>query len=843
MAARSGYQKGYRHTRKSKSSRATKKHFVIKSLQGDKREIKLLPERYNDIDSQKLEKFADIPLCTKTQTGLLEAEYEVPTEIQRETIGLALQGKDILGAAKTGSGKTLAFLIPILECLFRNRWSAIDGLGALIISPTRELALQTYEVLCKIGKKHDFSAGLVIGGKDLKEESERIHRTNIIVCTPGRMLQHMDETSYFECSNLLMLVLDEADRILDLGFEKTMNAIIENLPSERQTLLFSATQTKSVRDLARLSLQSPVYVSVHKHHEFSTPAQLEQSYVVCALDQKMNMLYSFIRNHLKKKTLVFLASCKQVKYTYEVFCRLRPGITVMALYGKLHQLRRVAIYKEFCQKKNAVLLATDIAARGLDFPAIDWVIQLDCPEDVNTYIHRAGRTARYNDDGESLLVLLPSEETHMVPKLKERKIPIENIRINTDKLIQVQAKLQAICAKNFELKQSAQRCFISYLRSVYLMSDKEVFDIYQLPSEKYAFSLGLAIAPRIRFLQKAEKMKQKAKIEEKVTQPRIESEDNPELASDSKSKSDSESDSKSKSDSESDSGESDSESEQRSQGDVSLEEKTDFNLGDDVDDSDLLMVKRTDVFGIKSKTDVDKELQEEDSDEDETSSLQGEKKTAEEVDELESVALIKAEERAQRRKLKEDKLNKLTNAARAKKLAKKKYKVNQKVVFDDDGEIAQQFPPVQRTIADLDEDEGGIDIEKRKALMQAEDKHDRAAFKQRIRDKHRAEKLKKKEQRKVKSRKEELSGDDDDGVIMEDTFDWSLLPDPDKKYDSEENDTDDSDSSPTKKRKMGKDSSPDQSGVSESDEESDSHLGNDLRNEEELALQLLTTYR
>jgi ATP-dependent RNA helicase DDX10/DBP4 len=160
-------------------------------------------------------------------------------------------------------------------------------------------------------------------------------------------------------------VLDEADRCLDMGFEKAMNSIIENLPPDRQTLLFSATQTKSVKDLARLSLKNPMYVSVHEHAKFATPEGLRQSYMVCDLHEKMAMLWSFLKHHKRSKVLIFLSSCKQVKYTYEVLCRLRPGVVLMALYGSLHQMRRMSVYEEFCKKKHAVLFATDIAARGL----------------------------------------------------------------------------------------------------------------------------------------------------------------------------------------------------------------------------------------------------------------------------------------------------------------------------------------------------------------------------------------------------------------------------------------------------------------------------------------------
>ncbi|CAH3035341.1 unnamed protein product [Pocillopora meandrina] len=470
------------------------------------KEIKELEDRCRDLDGlANVSKFSDLPLSQRTLQGLIGAGYLIPTEIQKAGIPISLKGHDVLGAAKTGSGKTLAFLIPVIEALWRQQWSSIDGLGALIISPTRELAYQTFEVLCKIGCKHDLSAGLIIGGKDLKHEQERIRRTNIVVCTPGRLLQHMDETPDFTCNSLQVLVLDEADRILDLGFAATLNAIIENLPEERQTMLYSATQTRSVQDLARLSLQDPEYIAVHENSSTSTPKGLTQSYVVCELPEKLNFLYSFIRNHIKSKILVFVSSCKQVKFIYESFRRLRPGIPLMALYGKQKQLKRVAIYNDFCKKTEAVLFATDIAARGLDIPAVHWVIQLDCPEDANTYIHRAGRTARYQKNGQSLLVLLPSEEQEMIKALEEKRIPINRIRVNPQKLGSIQKKLEAFCAQDLEIKQWAQKSIVSYARSVFLQSNKKIFDVNQLPLDAFAQSLGLPNPPRIRFLKKAEK--------------------------------------------------------------------------------------------------------------------------------------------------------------------------------------------------------------------------------------------------------------------------------------------------------------------------------------------------
>lgn len=447
--------------------------------------------------------FRDLDLSYETKRGLRDSGFKTPTDIQIQTLDLALKGRDVLGAAKTGSGKTLAFIIPVLERLHAITWNPMDGLGALLITPTRELAYQIFEVLRKVGRYHSFSGGLVIGGKDLRHERNRLDTCNIIVCTPGRILQHMDENSSFHWDQLQILVLDEADKILDLGFSKTMNAIIENLPPNRQTLLFSATQTKKVQDLARLSLKKPKYISAHELSATVTPDTLQQSYLTCPLHEKLDLLWSFLKAHRNQKIMVFMASCKQVKYVYELFTKIRPPGPLLALYGSLHQLRRMKIYEEFCRKQNAVLISTDIAARGLDFPAVAWVVQLDCPEDVNTYIHRVGRTARLDKDGHSLLLLLPSEEKAILKKLKEKEIPVNLLHVNEYHQTSIRRKAEALCARDVELKASAQRAFKSYFKSIHLMKDKEVFNVKSLDKDRYAQSLGLVITPRIRFLEKS----------------------------------------------------------------------------------------------------------------------------------------------------------------------------------------------------------------------------------------------------------------------------------------------------------------------------------------------------
>uniref|UniRef100_A0A8C8SB68 ATP-dependent RNA helicase n=1 Tax=Pelusios castaneus TaxID=367368 RepID=A0A8C8SB68_9SAUR len=706
--------------------------------------IARLEQRYPEINPNEIERFSDFPLSKKTLKGLQEAQYRMVTEIQRQTIGLSLQGKDVLGAAKTGSGKTLAFIVPALERLYRQQWTSMDGLGILIISPTRELAYQTFEVLRKVGKNHDFSAGLIIGGKDLKEESNKIHNINILICTPGRLLQHMDETSYFHASDLQMLSKLKIARSVNILSRLFWFSYVNDTRTVYLDLLF-----------------------------FSTPATLDQNYIVCELQQKINMLYSFLKSHLNKKSIVFYASCKEVQYLFRVFCRLRPGIPVLALHGKQQQMKRMEVYNDFVRKKSAVLFATDIAARGLDFPAVNWVVQFDCPEDANTYIHRVGRTARYKEGGEALLVLLPSEEKGMVQQLVQRKVPINEIKINPEKLVDVQKKMQAFLAQDQELKERAQRCFVSYLRSVFLMKNKEVFDVFQLPLAEYAFSLGLAVAPRVRFLQKAQKqlsvnessegksyLKEKGPCEdesslissEKMKECRTHFNEKISIVQSMKGKEIKEPEEKEipSKVTVKEGDESEELSEEEEVPSINKVPKADsINFLEDDDDDvrelDLLTVKRQNVFGLEAK----------------------------------DCAVLNISNS----KLKK----KATKTKEAKKILKRKFKVNTKIIFTDEGELVQQWPPAQKSSVDRTENEddsGGINLDKAKERLQEEDKFDKEAYRKKIKEKHREKRLREKEARREARKKNKKVEEEAEAFLdysgSEEEFDPSTLPDPDK---------------------------------------------------------------
>jgi ATP-dependent RNA helicase DDX10/DBP4 len=440
------------------------------------------------------------------------------TDVQAKAIPLALKGHDILGAAKTGSGKTLAFLIPVLENLYRLQHIGADaGLGAMIISPTRELAIQIFDVLCKIGKHgHMFAAGLVIGGKSLESERQALTKMNILVGTPGRLLQHLSQTVAFNVDDMKMLVLDEADRILDMGFQKDVDAIIDYLPKERQTLLFSATQSKRVSDLARLSLHEPEYISVHAEDKSATPNSLKQNYIICPIEEKLDTLWSFIQASKKSKIVCFFSSTKMVRFVYESFRHMQPGISLLHLHGRQKQGPRLDVTAKFSAAKAACLFATDVAARGLDFPAVDFVIQVDCPEDVDTYIHRVGRTARYNREGRGVLFLAPSEEEGMLKRFETKKVPIEAINVRQKKKQSIKSQMVHMCFKDPELKYLAQKAFISCTKSIYLQRDKVVFNIKSYDLEGLAASMGLPGAPKIKFLKDDDSKQRKQQPQQKA---------------------------------------------------------------------------------------------------------------------------------------------------------------------------------------------------------------------------------------------------------------------------------------------------------------------------------------
>ncbi|KAG1828732.1 DEAD-domain-containing protein [Suillus variegatus] len=448
-------------------------------------------------DVSSREPFSSLELSEPTNKALADMGFTTMTPVQAKAIPPLLAGKDVLGAARTGSGKTLAFLIPAVELLHRMKFKPRNGTGIIIVSPTRELALQIFGVAKDLMAHHSQTFGIVIGGANRRAEAEKLEKgVNLIVATPGRLLDHLENTKGFVFRNLKALVIDEADRILEIGFEEEMKKIIKILPNDgRQSMLFSATQTTKVQDLARISLRpGPLHVDVDKEEATSTVSTLSQGYVVCPSDRRFLLLFTFLKKNLKKKVIVFFSSCNSVKYHGELLNYI--DVPVLDLHGKQKQQKRTNTFFEFINAESGILLCTDVAARGLDIPRVDWIVQFDPPDDPRDYIHRVGRTARAGKVGKSLMFLLESE-LGFLRYLKEAKVPLNEFTFPADRVANVQSQLEKLLQNNYFLHQSARDGFRSYLQAYASYSLKKIFDINALDLAKVGKAFGFAVPPRV----------------------------------------------------------------------------------------------------------------------------------------------------------------------------------------------------------------------------------------------------------------------------------------------------------------------------------------------------------
>ncbi|KAL6732099.1 hypothetical protein Aduo_002896 [Ancylostoma duodenale] len=417
------------------------------------------------------------------------------TEIQAKSIEPLLEGRDVLASAKTGSGKTLAFLIPAIELLLKLDWKQYNGTGVIIVSPTRELSMQTYGVLTELLEGTSLSHGLVMGGSNRSAEQDKLAKgISVLVATPGRLLDHLQNTDPFVVKNLKCLIIDEADRILDIGFEIEMQQILRHLPKKRQTMLFSATHTPKVDELVKLSLHSnPVKLSVSEKSEVATVEGLQQGYVVCPSEKRFLMLFTFLKKNKNKKVMVFFSSCNSVKYHHELLNYI--DIPCMSIHGKQKQAKRTSTFFQFCQAETGILLCTDVAARGLDIPAVDWIVQYDPPDEPREYIHRVGRTARGKDGrGNALLVLRP-EELGFLRYLRAAKVVLNEFEFSWSKIANIQSQLENLIDKNYYLNKSAKEAYKCYVRAYDSHSLKDIFDVNNLDLIAVCKSFGFSVPP------------------------------------------------------------------------------------------------------------------------------------------------------------------------------------------------------------------------------------------------------------------------------------------------------------------------------------------------------------
>ena len=418
------------------------------------------------------------PLRVESLAVLKAQGFERATPVQAATIGLLAGNKDVAVEACTGSGKTLAFVLPLVEILARAETPfRKHSVGAIVVSPTRELAKQIYDVLvpflsainqtpemlAKAKAAKAARAMLLVGGTDAAADAKTFAEKGAValVGTPGRLDDVMVRSKVMDLKRVDLLILDEADRLLSMGFMKTLNAIVARLPKQRRTGLFSATQTEETEELARAGLRNPVRVTVRDAASQAAakaavaagapatsaaargklPAQLRLTYKICPVDRRLWHLREFLRggDARGKKVIAYFLTCACVDYFATA---LEPGgpadpnatdgrrlgsdairrenltgsssCEVIALHGKMKQSQREAALSRFADANDgALLLCTDVAARGLDIPGVDWVVQFDAPQDPAAFVHRVGRTARMGREGAALLYLAPHEASYV----------------------------------------------------------------------------------------------------------------------------------------------------------------------------------------------------------------------------------------------------------------------------------------------------------------------------------------------------------------------------------------------------------------------------------------------
>lgn len=343
--------------------------------------------------------FKSIGVCQELCEILEQLGYKCPTLIQKETIQYALQKRDLIGIAETGSGKTLAFAIPIIQNLLLDQRKD-TSLYSLIIAPTRELCTQISEQFMKIGESLSLKVSTIIGGLDSFNQAISLSKKpHIVVGTPGQIIYHLTNTNNFSFKNKLKyLVFDEADRLLNQDFEKQIGQILQCLPEDRTTFLFSATITPKVEKLKQASLKNPVKLQVNT--SFTTVKTLVQSYLFVPEKYKSCYLVFLMNENISSSIIVFVSTCLG---SIQITLMLRKcGFKAISINGKMTQSNRIAALNKFKQGDRSILVATDVAARGLDIPNVDLIVNYDLPQLGEEYIHRVGRTARAGKAGKAI---------------------------------------------------------------------------------------------------------------------------------------------------------------------------------------------------------------------------------------------------------------------------------------------------------------------------------------------------------------------------------------------------------------------------------------------------------
>ena len=418
-----------------------------------------------------LEKFQNLNISTTILQALNTMGFEEPTPIQAEAIPVALQGQDMIGQAQTGTGKTAAFGIPVLEKILAS--SKTSNVQTIVLSPTRELAMQVAEELNHLAQYTSIQALPIYGGQDMERQLRRLRKhPQIIVATPGRLIDHMKRGT-IHLDEISTIVLDEADEMLDMGFIDDIHTIMSATPETRQTLLFSATMPAPIQKLAQTFLKDPQIIRM-KAKEV-TMDLIEQSYIETPDRQKFDVLCRLLDLQEPDLAIIFVRTKRRVDELSEAL--KKRGYSSEGIHGDLTQAKRDSVIRQFREKTIDILVATDVAARGLDISGVTHVFNYDLPQDPESYVHRVGRTGRAGKTGEATTFVIPRELEHL--RAIERLIKRHIVRHQAPTLAEALEGAQQTAIRNLiatveEQSASAYRAnaeeLLSHYDSVALLS-------------------------------------------------------------------------------------------------------------------------------------------------------------------------------------------------------------------------------------------------------------------------------------------------------------------------------------------------------------------------------------
>ncbi|XP_046569234.1 ATP-dependent RNA helicase DDX55-like [Haliotis rubra] len=448
-------------------------------------------------------------LSKETLSAIKALKFKRMTPVQAACIPQFLRNKDVAVEAVTGSGKTLAFLLPLLEML-KKRETPLKKheVGAVILTPTRELAIQIDEVLSHFLQYFsDFSSVLFIGGANVGANIDKFlaHGGNIVIATPGRMEDMFQrKQGAFNLAGsvkaLEVLVLDEADRLLDMGFTASINTILSYLPKQRRTGLFSATQTDEVENLIRAGLRNPLRITVKEKLSTEseslqrTPLTLKNYYMIVDADEKFNQLLHFLKEHKQEKVMVFFSTCASVDYFSRALQHILKKSQI--LYPWKNETETKQDILNFRQLTSGVLTCTDVMARGVDIPEVHWVIQFDPPSSASSFVHRCGRTARIGNNGNALVMLLPAEDTYTTFISINQKVPMEQLEM-AEEVHNYLPAVQKLAGKDRAIYEKGMRAYVSFVQSYAKHECSVIFRVKDLDFGKLATGFGLLKIPKM----------------------------------------------------------------------------------------------------------------------------------------------------------------------------------------------------------------------------------------------------------------------------------------------------------------------------------------------------------